>query len=49
MSVAVRYYSRSGNTKAIADYTSSPARDCPLCKAGVKLDGLVNTFGISTF
>lgn len=33
----------------IPDYESHPARECPLCKAGVKLDGLVNSHGISTF
>ncbi len=33
----------------IPEYESHSARDCPLCKAGVKLDGLVNSHGISTF
>ena len=31
------------------DYISCPSRDCPLCKAGVKLDGMVNSHGISSF
>ncbi|MBP3453542.1 MAG: orotate phosphoribosyltransferase [Clostridia bacterium] len=31
------------------DYQSCPSTDCPLCKAGVKLDGMVNSHGISTF
>ncbi len=31
------------------DYQSCDAHDCPLCKAGYKLDGLVNAHGISTF
>ena len=31
------------------DYMSCDAHDCPLCKAGYKLDGLVNAHGISTF
>ena len=31
------------------DYQSCDAHDCPLCKAGVKLDGLVNAHGLSTF
>ena len=31
------------------DYQSCDAHDCPLCKAGIKLDGLVNAHGISTF
>lgn len=30
-------------------YESHPARECPLCKAGVKLDALVNSHGISSF
>ena len=31
----------------IPDYMSADYRECPLCKAGEKLDGLVNAFGIS--
>lgn len=31
------------------DYESCPSTDCPLCKRGIKLDGLVNSFGISSF
>ena len=31
------------------DYESTPSTECPLCKAGIKLDGMVNSFGISTF
>ncbi len=31
------------------DYLSTPYHECPLCKKGVKLDGIVNTFGISYF
>ena len=31
------------------DYMSCPSTDCPLCKKGIKLDGLVNSFGISSF
>ncbi len=30
-------------------YMSVPARECPLCKAGKKLDALVNSHGISSF
>ena len=33
----------------LPDYESHPSSDCPLCKAGEKLDGLVNSFGISSF
>ncbi len=31
------------------DYDSKPSHDCPLCKSGVKLDAIVNTYGISYF
>ncbi len=38
------------NTKNdLNDYESKAPRDCPLCKAGVKLDALVNSHGISSF
>ena len=38
------------NTKEIlGDYESKASRDCPLCKSGVKLDAMVNTYGISRF
>ena len=30
-------------------YQCLPSNQCPLCKAGVKLDGLVNSYGISSF
>ena len=33
----------------IFDYSSTPANECPLCRAGVKLDAMVNSFGISSF
>ncbi len=33
----------------LGDYESLPSNRCPLCKAGVKLDALVNSFGISSF
>lgn len=33
----------------IYDYHSVPAYECPLCKAGVKVDAMVNSFGISSF
>ncbi|MBQ8861748.1 MAG: orotate phosphoribosyltransferase [Clostridia bacterium] len=32
----------------IPDYESHSANDCPLCKAGIKIDGLVNSHGISS-
>ena len=31
------------------DYQSFPAHECPQCKAGVKLDAMVNTYGFSSF
>lgn len=31
------------------DYMSSPSHECPLCKTGIKLDAMVNTYGISSF
>ena len=31
------------------DYRSTSSHDCPLCRAGYKLDGLVNSFGVSAF
>ena len=31
------------------DYQSCDSTQCPLCKAGIRLDGLVNSFGISAF
>ena len=31
------------------DYMSKPYHECPLCKKGIKLDAIVNTYGISSF
>ncbi len=33
----------------LPDYDSEPSYECPLCKAGVPLDAMVNTYGISKF
>ncbi len=33
--------------KDLPDYATYSSHDCPLCKKGVKLDALVNTFGFS--
>ena len=33
----------------LMDYESHDSHDCPLCKAGVRLDALVNAHGISSF
>lgn len=33
----------------LPEYESCSSTDCPLCKAQSKLDGMVNSFGISTF
>lgn len=35
------------NPNDLGDYTSYPAHECPLCKSGVKIDALVNSFGYS--
>ena len=37
------------HSKVLGDYSSVPAGQCPLCKAGAKLDALVNSYGISSF
>ncbi|MCR5007061.1 MAG: orotate phosphoribosyltransferase [Oribacterium sp.] len=34
-------------TNDLPDYTFADYNDCPLCKAGKPIDGLVNSFGIS--
>ena len=31
----------------LTDYASHSANECPLCKQGVKIDALVNSFGYS--
>lgn len=33
----------------LSNYQSNPASECPLCKAGVKLDAMINAYGISSF
>ena len=33
----------------LMDYASTDSHDCPLCKAGVRIDALVNAHGISSF
>ena len=33
--------------KDLEGYASYPSHECPLCKAGKKIDGLVNSFGFS--
>jgi orotate phosphoribosyltransferase len=33
--------------KDLEGYASHPSHDCPLCKAGQKIDGLVNSHGYS--
>ncbi len=35
------------NPNDLQDYTSCPSHECPLCRAGKKIDGLVNCFGYS--
>ena len=34
-------------TKDIPDYQAHESTDCPVCKGGIKLDALVNSFGYS--
>ena len=31
----------------LQDYESHPSHECPMCKAGQKIDALVNSFGYS--
>ena len=33
----------------LSDYQTTDFHDCPLCKAGIRLDALVNAHGISSF
>lgn len=35
------------NPNDLKDYNSFPSHECPLCKAGQKIDALVNSFGYS--
>lgn len=35
------------NPKDLPDYTCCPAHECPMCKAGQKIDALVNCHGFS--
>ena len=37
------------DSSVLPDYASVAAHECPLCKAGIRLDAMVNTFGISSF
>ena len=34
-------------TSDLEDYQSYPSHECPLCRAGKKIDALVNSFGYS--
>ena len=36
------------SAELLGDYMCAPVSDCPLCKAGVKLDALINSYGISS-
>ena len=36
-------------TGGIVDVYKRQAKDCPLCREGQKLDGIVNTFGLVKF
>lgn len=35
------------NPNDLQDYANYPARECPMCKAGIKLDALINSHGFS--
>jgi len=37
------------DSSILPDYMSVAAHECPLCKAKLRLDAMVNTFGISSF
>jgi len=37
------------DSSVLPDYQSVAAHECPLCKSGLRLDAMVNTFGISSF
>jgi orotate phosphoribosyltransferase len=38
-----------GKRDLMDDYQSTSSHDCPLCKAGIKLDAMVHSHGISSF
>ncbi len=42
-------YSVFNTKEMLKDYESRPYHECPQCKAGVKVDAIVNTYGISQF
>ena len=44
----VRHPQPAYTQKDRPDYSSHSPENCPLCKAGVKLDALVNSYGISS-
>lgn len=33
----------------LPEYASKPSHECPMCKAGRRLDAMVNAFGVSSF
>jgi orotate phosphoribosyltransferase len=35
------------NPNDLEDYQFHPSHECPLCKKGVKIDALINSFGFS--
>ena len=35
------------DTNVIQDYASYPSQECPMCRAGLPIDAVVNTFGFS--
>ena len=37
------------NRHVLDDYQSTSSHDCPMCKAGIRIDGLINSHGVSSF
>ena len=42
-------YSIYNTNNVLDDYINTSPHECPLCKAGLKLDAMVNAYGISSF
>ena len=37
------------NRHVLDDYRSTGSHDCPMCRAGIRIDGLINSHGVSSF
>ena len=42
-------YSIYNTNNVLDDYINTSPHECPMCKAGLKLDAMVNAYGISSF